>query len=448
MGAVLAVVGVGSASITEKLDNALYGEGDKGCKGGKSTYTRARMQGCKKVSYAQAKLRPSVFKGGAGAYVEGRKVPSCYIPNSCRQDCECFDRVWKGIKRNITHINKEGLIKRLVGEPCLWKNSGNSCEGVPCKFYRKQAVKQYKAFAEAEERRWEKILDKFTKSPLGKFLSYVPVVGSELDILYKDIKGERPSEGDWIAFGTDVAFAFIPGGSAVSSGAKAAVKALAKQGFKEMVKTGAVRSVAKSTIRKIFSNPMVQKELRYRALRGGIKLAVKGLGRTLNGAEEKQVKTFVYDMLDNRNEKLMEALLKQSFVIPEKYYEKKVKYEKEVESGKRKAVESDTRRKCLYVKGKKEAGCFGTYIYRRKNKDGSYTKWGVRPTSGDQKREARKEEKAVMGKRDADELEKLRVRARKDKIIAIRNLQRVQAEQDKERLQLEPDAREKLTKQT
>ena len=111
-------------------------------------------------------------------------------------------------------------------------------------------------------------------------------------------------------------------------------------------------------------------------------------------------------------------------------------------------MESDTRRKCLYVKGKKEAGCFGTYIYRRKNKDGSYTKWGVRPTSGDQKREARKEEKAVMGKRDADELEKLRVRARKDKIIAIRNLQRVQAEQDKERLQLEPDAREKLTKQT
>ena len=167
--------------------------------------------------------------------------------------------------------------------------------------------------------------------------------------------------------------------SAVSAGAKAAVKALAKQGFKEMVKSGAIRSVAKTTIRKIFTNPMVQKELRYKALKGGVKLAVKGLGRALSGAEEKQVKTFVYDMLDNRNKRLMEALLKQGFVIPDKYYEKKVKYEKEVESGKRKAVESDTRRKCLYVKGKKEKGCFGQFIYRRKNKDGSYTKWGVSP---------------------------------------------------------------------
>ena len=55
---------------------------------------------------------------------------------------------------------------------------------------------------------------------------------------------------------------------------------------------------------------------------------------------------------------------------------------------------------------------------------------------------------AVMGKKDADELENLRVRAKKDKIIAISNLQRVQAEQDREKLQLQPDAREKLSKQT
>ena len=49
-----------------------------------------------------------------------------------------------------------------------------------------------------------------------------------------------------------------------------------------------------------------------------------------------------------------------------------------------------------------------------------------------------------MGKRDADELEKLRVRAKKDKIIGIKNLQRIQREQDAERLKEVPDARTKL----
>ena len=249
-----------------------------------------------------------------------------------------------------------------------------------------------------------------------------------------------------MSFATDVAFAMVPGGSAVSAGAKAAVKAIAKSGFKQMVKTGALRSTAKTMVRKVFANPLVQQELRHIAMKAALKQSIKGLGRALSSAEEKQVKTVIYELMDNRNEKMMEALLKKSFVIPDKYYAKKVKYEKEVESGKRKAVESDTRRKCLYVKGKKEKGCFGQYIYRRKNKDGSYTKWGVSPTSDDQKREARKMNVAVMGKKDADELEKLRVRAKKDKIIAIRNLQRVQAEQDRERLQLEPDARDKLKK--
>merc|ERR1711900_8724 len=99
-----------------------------------------------------------------------------------------------------------------------------------------------------------------------------------------------------------------------------------------------------------------------------------------------------------------EALLKKSFVIPEKYYAKKMKYEKDVESGARKEVESDTRRRCLYVKGKKESGCWGQYNYRRRLKDGSYTKWGGKPTSGDMESEALKEEKAVMGKKDAEDL--------------------------------------------
>ena len=447
MGAVLAIAGVGSASISKKLDKALYGDGDRGCNGKKSkSFTKARIKDCKQVSYAQAKLRPQKYPQGAGTYVGDRKLPNCYIPNSCRQDCDYFDRVWKGVKRQITHLNKEGLIRRLVGEPCVWKSSGSSCEGVPCSFYRQQATRHYRDFAAAEEARWAKIIDKFSKSPLGKFLSVVPVVGSELDILYKDIKGERPNAGDWVSFATDVAFAMVPGGTAVSAGAKAAVKAIAKTGFKQMVKTGAVRSTAKTMVRKVFANPLIQQELRHIAMKAALKQSIKGLGRALTSAEEKQVKTVIYELMDNRNEKMMEALLKKTFVIPEKYYAKKVKYEKDVESGKRKRIEisTDTRRQCLYVKGKKESGCWGRHIYRRKNKDGSYSKWGVKPSREEMKRNADIRFKAIVGKKDFDELQKLRERAKKDKIIAIANLQRVQREQDAERLKDIPDARLKL----
>ena len=96
------------------------------------------------------------------------------------------------------------------------------------------------------------------------------------------------------------------------------------------------------------------------------------------------------------------------------------------------------------MQGKKESGCWGQYKFRRRLKDGSYTKWGGRPTSGDMKTEARKEEVAVMGKKDAQELQMMRSQAKKDRIIGIKNLQRVQREQDAERLKDIPDARMKL----
>ena len=78
MGAVLAVAGVGSASISKKLDKALYGDGDRGCNGKKSkSFTKARIKDCKQVSYAQAKLRPQKYPQGAGTYVGDRKLPNC-----------------------------------------------------------------------------------------------------------------------------------------------------------------------------------------------------------------------------------------------------------------------------------------------------------------------------------------------------------------------------------
>ena len=455
MGAILAVISVGSAEITQNLDEALYGEGSRDCNGKKSkTVANSTIKGCKKISFAQVKLRPDKYPDGAGHYYKTLKLPNCSMPNSCRQDCSYFDRMWAGLKRNFTHIDKEGLIKRLVAEPCVWKSDGKSCEGIPCSVYKGVAKKQYQDFSDAEIARWAKILDKFSKSPLGKFLAFVPIVGSELEILFKDIKNERPSEADWVSFGADVVFSLVPGGAGVVQGyraAKAVVGTIAKAGFKQAVKSGAkgaVRLTAKNMVKQMYRNPTITKYLRAAAVRSAQKHAIKGLARALSREEKKQIKKFVYDALDKRNEMMMQELLKQSNEIPEKYYYKKKQYEEDVESGKRKAIESDsdTRRKCLYVKGKKESGCWGKYIYRRKNKDGSYTKWGIKPTAEDMRGEAIKEERKVFGKKDAAALEKHRVKVRMERLKAIRELQQIQKQQDRERLQPEPNAREKVKK--
>ena len=205
MGAILAVMGIGGAVASSNVDKKLFGDGDRGCdtRGDSKSFSKFKMSGCKKVSYAKYKLRPQKYPHGAGLYVGEQKVPSCYIPNSCRRDCDGFERFWKSVKRQFTHLNKESLIRRILGETCYWKKDGHSCEGVPCSFYQKQAQKGVVEVAELEEARWAKILDDFGKSPLGKFLNFVPIVGSELEILFKDIKGERPNEGDWISFSTD-----------------------------------------------------------------------------------------------------------------------------------------------------------------------------------------------------------------------------------------------------
>ena len=59
----------------------------------------------------------------------------------------------------------------------------------------------------------------------------------------------------------------------------------------------------------MFANPLIQQELRHIAMKAALKQSIKGLGRALSSAEEKQVKTVIYEMMDNRNEKMMEALL-------------------------------------------------------------------------------------------------------------------------------------------
>ena len=399
MGAVIGILAGGSAAITSKLDDELFGDGERSCKKGRSSYSKFKMPNCRRVSRAQATLRPKLYPKGGGDYVGKVKVPDCRIPNSCRQDCDVFDRMWKGVKRQFTHINKEGLIKRMVGETCIWKSKGNSCEGVSCGFYKKQADLAYKEYAEKQERYWGKVLDKFSNSPLGKFLNFVPLTGSGLNLIFKDIKAERPNEGDWVSFGTDVAFAFVPGASSVGVAAKQAVKAIAKAGFKQAVK-GSVKAAVKTTIRKIITNPKVQKELQFQALKAGSKLAIKALGRALSSDEEKMVKTFIYDSLDNRNEKLMEALLKQVYVIPDDLYARKMEREKLEDNPalqKLKGMQDDSKIK-----------------------------------------EERKKDDAIVKKQQKEFGEK--------KAKEIKKLQRIQADQDKARLKVEDDARNKLKK--
>ena len=60
--------------------------------------------------------------------------------------------------------------------------------------------------------------------------------------------------------------------------------------------------------------------------------------------------------------------------------------------------------------------------------------------------EAKKEERKVFGKKDATALEKHRVKVRMERLKAMRELQQIQKEQDRERLQPEPNAREKVKK--
>ena len=146
-------------------------------------------------------------------------------------------------------------------------------------------------------------------------------------------------------------------------------------------------------------------------------------------------------MMDNRNEKLMVDILKQTYVIPEKYHKKKMEYEEKLKRGDIKGFQSDTRRPCLYRGGVKEAGCWGRNIYRRRNKDGTYTKWGIKPTPEDMEREAYKQNIGMIGKKDADELKQYRQQFKKQRAKSIYELQRMQREQDRERLKTEPDAR-------
>ena len=81
MGAILAVISVGSAEITQNLDEALYGEGSRGCNGKKSkTVANSTIKGCKKISFAQVKLRPEKYPDGAGHYYKTLKLRHATTP--------------------------------------------------------------------------------------------------------------------------------------------------------------------------------------------------------------------------------------------------------------------------------------------------------------------------------------------------------------------------------
>ena len=112
MGAILAVMGIGGAVASSNVDKKLFGDGDRGCRNGKSkSYSKFSMRNCKRVSYAKYKLRPEKYPHGAGLYVGDVKVPSCNIPNSCRRDCDGFERFWKEVF--LDYLNHYALWKNL-----------------------------------------------------------------------------------------------------------------------------------------------------------------------------------------------------------------------------------------------------------------------------------------------------------------------------------------------
>lgn len=399
----LAVLGVAHAEVSKKIDKKAYGENvDRGCKGDVSkSHAKINISGTENITRAQALLRPGRFPEGAGLYWKhpksGRytKVPNKFMPGSCRQDCSYGKRMWDGIKRTFTHIDKEGMIKRMIGEPCVWKKTGTSCEGVPCAVYWYVAKNQYVEIAEAEERKWAERIEEFKKSALGKFLAVVPVVGSELDILFKDVKGERPNAGDWTAFGVDIAFAMIPGGAGAVQGFKMAqsvVKGIAKAGFKEAVKAGSktlVKTAAKKMVRDIYTNPTVRKFWIQSALTTMEKTAIKRLGRALSRQEKREILQFTQHMMDGRNEKMMEQLINEAEKIPDKYYLaiKDKSGMGKFESESRKAAEEAIK---AGKKPKDIENAFVHFGYRRSMNDETYRmkksdydpRWGALPSQG------------------------------------------------------------------
>ena len=74
-------------------------------------------------------------------------------------------------------------------------------------------------------------------------------------------------------------------------------------------------------------------------------------------------------------------------------------------------------------------------------KDGTYTKWGIKPTVEDMSREAHKENIEMMGEKDAEEIRTGREKFRKERVKSIYELQRIQRDMDRDRLKIEPDAR-------
>ena len=362
MGIVASAIaaGIGSAVDGKKFDNEIFGSGKRGCNGQRSkSYSKVdvpRKFKCRHIDRIEWNLAPEKYPQGIGYYMRDPrhdisndnhliKVENCKIPNSCRRDCSDMDRWWRGFKKQFTHINKQGMARRLVTSGCAIKDTGQSCSGVPCMVYHKVSKELHDQHGAELEARWARAIEDFQNTGLGKALGFVPLVGSTMELAFKDLSGKRPTAGDWIAFGVDVLAAVAPGlgfaGAASKIGKIAA--AAGRQGFRnarvafQIGSTSAARIAAKTVVLSITKNPIVRQSLKQAAYRQmailatkggahGVAYAVRSNGDPyltgLTDAQQREVASTVDGMIHRSERQRMAEILKEIDDIPFAIYKK------------------------------------------------------------------------------------------------------------------------------
>ena len=206
MGLTSAIIsGIAGGEATADFERRVLGEGDRGCNGRQSRSYSVAIASKFKCRYIdrielgldRATLTPK-YTRGVGCYMPdplsttnpkpllylGNPPPGgrCRIPSSCRTDCDGFTHFWNSFKKSFTHLDSQGLARRLIASGCGFASTGTDCFGTQCAVYKKVGQEAYNEFGRELERRVAKEIEKFRDSGLGIALSWAPLAGSFADI--------------------------------------------------------------------------------------------------------------------------------------------------------------------------------------------------------------------------------------------------------------------------
>ena len=409
MGLVASAIaaGVGSAIEGKRFDNLIFGSGERGCNGRRSKSfsvvsvpAKFRCRNVDRVDYELDRdTRHPKYTQGIGYYMRDPrhslanddhliKCENCKIPNSCRRDCSDLDRWWRGVKKQFTNLNTDGMARRLITSGCSIKDTGESCSGVPCLIYHKVSKELHDAHGAELEAAWAKIIEDFQKTDLGKALGFVPIIGSTMELAFKDMAGKRPTAGDWISFAMDVISMIAPGLGVIGAGWKIGKVAaqVGKIGFQnarvafQVGSKSAARIAAKTVVYSLARSPVIKSAIKEASYRQIILLATKGgahgLAYTVRGgepyinglsdAENAQVRSTVNTMLHNKEREAMKSILKEIDEIPFSVYSKfktKTGEDKDIAAAKgrlEKAKSTGTSKRVCRIKDGKNV-CFMEY---------------------------------------------------------------------------------------